>query len=242
VVCVLGTWDALGPVSRLVSEVGGPGFSLDTEYSQLAPDARMGRAFEASADRVHPSFGEEDRQAVAEHRAVAYVLSPPLSPREAPELSARMLRLVAALLGAGGVAAKGESSGIAHGARRWRELAEGCGSGDVLARGMALRDAWVRRPLVERDGALYSCGMHLLGEPDVELPSELEPLEAVEWIDALGLYLLTEKPARGLRPGETFRPSAEHPRRVLRLRPCERYEEDDFFFNPYGYWDLRETR
>lgn len=202
----------------------------------------MPRAFEASRDRVVSSFEEEDEAAIARHRAVAYVLSPPMDPNGAQEISARMLRVIGALLdGGGATAAKGESSGIAHGRKRWLAMAKRAASSDVLERAAALTDAWVRRPLDDEDrGVLYSCGMHLLGEPDVEMPRLIEPMEAVRWIDALTIYLTAEKPRGGLRDGETFRPTEDDARRVLRARPCERYEDDDFFHNPNGYWNLGE--
>jgi Protein kinase domain len=58
-------------------------------------------------------------------------------------------------------------------------------------------------------------------------------------LDMLALYLLAEKPARGVHAGEGFRLTDDGERRVLRARTCKRYEEDDFFFNPYGYWRLK---
>lgn len=42
-------------------DAGGEGFSLDDEYSAEVPDPRMQRAFEASRDRVTPSFDDEDQ-------------------------------------------------------------------------------------------------------------------------------------------------------------------------------------
>jgi hypothetical protein len=241
VVCVLGTWTSWDDVERVVREVGGEGFALDDDYSALGADPRMVRAFEASRDRVTPSFTDDDVAAVREHRAVAYVLSPPLEESRAREISGRMLATTAALLEMGGTAAKSESAGIAHGRARWLGLAERHRTGDALARAAVLAAAWVRRPLEDEDrGVYYSCGMHLLGERDVEIPSATEPLEAVTWMDALCIYLLAEKPASGLRDGETFHPTPEHPKRVLRGAPCDRYEEDDFFFSPYGYFRLAE--
>jgi hypothetical protein len=242
VVCVLGEWKSFDDVERIVREVGGEGFQLDDDYSMLGADPRMARAFEASRDRVTPSFTDEDLAAIKAHVAVAYVLSPPMDRDAAQAISGRMLATTAALLEAGGTAAKGESAGIAHGRARWLGLAERYARGDALTRAAVLSAAWVRRPLGDDDrGVFYSCGMHLLGEPDVELPDTLESLEAVTWMDALCIYLLAEKRAddeRGLRDGETFRPTEEHDRRVLRHRACDRYEEDDFFWNPYGYWTL----
>lgn len=235
VLCVLGTWDHLTEVRSLVAEVAGADFSVDDDYSMLQPDERMPEAFEASADRVSPSLTVDDYSAIRNHRAVAYVLSPALEAATAVPLSTKALTLVDAFLERGALAVKCESSGIAHGVHRWRQIAHSVRSSDALERASALYSAWVRRPL-SNQGMHYSCGMHLLGERDIELPATGDVFADIEWMDAIALYILGEKPARGLHDGDGFRRSTEDSRRVLTATACTRYENDDFFFNPYGYW------
>src|SRR5262245_35420581 len=94
VLCVLGNWSTLEPLQALVDE-SASGFTIDTEYSTTAPDPRMQKAFEESMDRVNPSFDEDDEAAVEAHRAVAYILSPPIPQPRAREISSRALALVA---------------------------------------------------------------------------------------------------------------------------------------------------
>ncbi len=77
--------------------------------------------------------------------------------------------------------------------------------------------------------------MHLLGERDVEVPTREHILDALDWMDTLSVYLLTEQPPEGVEDGHTFRRSEKDTRRELRTHPCTRYAEDDFFYNPYGY-------
>lgn len=240
VVCILGRWKNFDALEEVLREPEAEGFSLDEEFSILTRDPRMKRAFEVSVDRVSRTFTDDDERSVLEHTAVAYVLSPPLTRDEAQSLSARTLRLVARLFdAAGAVAVKGDSAGIAHGRAAWMNLARRHDAGDALARAAALASAWVRRPLGDEDrDVVYSCGMHLLGEPDVEVPATMSPLEAVRWIDALTMYQLSEAPPEGIRDGETFRPSDTDVRRKVTRVACERYEDDDFFFNPYGYYAL----
>src|SRR5262245_43120974 len=60
VICVLGNWRDLDEVDAVVRQEGAPGFELDREFSQLAPDDRMMASFDASYDRVSPSMTEED--------------------------------------------------------------------------------------------------------------------------------------------------------------------------------------
>jgi hypothetical protein len=240
VICVLGKWRDLDEVDAVVRQQGAPGFELDREFSQVSPDSRMMASFDASYDRVSPSMTEEDWNAVRQHTAVAYVLSPAIPKDQAVEISGCALLLTAALLRKGGTAAKGEGAGIAHGRARWLELAADFARarkrGDPHAAGASLYSAWVRRPLIaDEEAVYYSCGMHLLGERDVEIESSLDLSDALEWMDLLGLYLVGDRPTRPLKDGEGFRLTDAGPRRVMRLRECTRYEEDGFLFNPYGY-------
>jgi hypothetical protein len=83
--------------------------------------------------------------------------------------------------------------------------------------------------------------MHLLGLPDTEISSALPPLEAAEWIDTMHLYLVAEQPTRPVFDGQGFRMANDGPRKIIRHTPCHRCEQDDFFFNPYGYYRLAEV-
>lgn len=109
--------------------------------------------------------------------------------------------------------------------------------GDKLERAAALYAAWVRRPIRDKQ-ILYSCGMHLLGERDIELGPGEHKSDDLGWMDLLALYLLAEKPGRGLSDGEGFRQRPNGERRTLRLAACDRYQPDDFAYNPFGYWQL----
>ncbi len=227
VLCVLGSWASFEALEALAERFD---FELDLEFSELAPDARMTTAFEVSFDRVSPSVKEEDRLAIASHTAVAYLLSGSITLQNAKEVSTRALGLISELFEHGALAVKSESAGIAHGRARWLELGAFVRDGDAGA----LYSAWVRRPLAG-DDAYYSCGLHLLGEPDVEISNEESPLEALSWLDALGGYLVVEKRPRGVHHGHTFARRSEDSKRTLQARPCTNYDGEDFFFNPWGY-------
>lgn len=229
VLCALGPWKSFDELDALAERFG---FEVDHEFSQLERDERMPRAFDVSFDRVSLSVTPEDRDAIAQHTAVAYLLSPHISKQKAGIISMQALKVVEALFAAGAVAVKSESAGIAHGKDRWLELAAGAQADTSV--GEELYFAWVRRPL-KGDDVFYTCGMHLLGEPDLQVSSALAPMDAVSWLDALALYLVTERPPRGVHPGNTFVRTPEDTKRVMRFLPCTEYEGDDFFFNPYGY-------
>ncbi|WP_157995698.1 hypothetical protein [Thermomonospora amylolytica] len=230
VVCVLGTGLDLDVVEDVVRETGS-GFTVDREYSANEPDPRMPRAFEACMAAA--TFTEQDWRAVEEHDTVAYVLSPPMTAGTSAAVSRMTLQVTAALLEAGATAAKNESNGLAHGRAQWLDLARRSAAepGDE-EQAVVLAHAWVKRPILD-GGHLYSCGMHLLGHPDVELeiddPDAVGP-DQVELMDALAIYLMTERRALEMRDGEGFRLAPDAPRWILRRRECRRYDEDDFFF------------
>lgn len=237
VMCVVGADLDLDKCAEIVAEVGGPGFDLDADYSQRDPDPRMAEAFEVSADLVVPSFTDEDRAAVAEHQAVAYILGPSAASYEGFAVTRRMLAVVAALLQNGGTAAKSESSGIAHGRDRWLHLASvAAAANDRAGQAPPLYAAFVRRPL-SSGLVYYSCGLHLMGEADVEITAADDD-RGLEWMDGLARYLLIDRGSARIRDGDTFGLQADSPRRVLRHRACTRYRDDDLFYNPWGYWRL----
>lgn len=238
VICVLGNWRDFIAVDAVVRQMHG--FTLDREFSQLTPDSRMPRSFEMSYERVVNSMKDADWDAIRKHTAVAYVLSPPADKARATQISGMSLVLTAALLRAGGVAAKGEAAGIAHGREQWLEFAadyaQARKDNNTHAEGATLYWTWVRRPLLDSTESIcYSCGMHLLGMPDIEIEATIGLEAALQWIDLFGLYLVSDRPSRPIKEGEGFRLKTDGPRRIFRFGACKRYEEDSFMFNPYGY-------
>ncbi|MGW3348332.1 hypothetical protein ACWDA3_33995 [Nonomuraea rubra] len=255
VLCVLGSGLELPEMQRIAAGFGG--FVLDREYSEAAPDPRMPDAFQAGMAAV--SFDEADWEAVRSHDTVGYLLSAPLMRELAADTSRRLLAATAALLRSGAAAVKNESSGLTHGRARWLALADDAAEatdgrpaladdpagvmGERLA--ATLVTAWVKRPVYDGH-VLYSCGMHLLGAPEVEIETGTEPPapddvpDLVAHLDTLAIYLLTDPRAREIEDGAGFRMTEDAPRWVLRTGPCDRYDEDDLFFNPYGY--VRLTR
>lgn len=234
VLCVLGSGMDLDKVEMAVSAIGGPFFSLDRDESASEHDPRMPDAFEACLAGL--TFTDSDWNAVTEHDSVAYVLAKGGQDDQA-YISERMLAVTSELFERwGATAIKSESSGLAHSRDTWLALA------DAADAPHALRQAWVKRPILD-DDLLYTCGMHLLGAPDVELQAEgLHDMnrqgEWVELIDGLTGYLHTEARAAEIRDGEGFRLAEDAPRWLLSQQPCDRYPDDDIFFNPYGYWRL----
>jgi hypothetical protein len=221
VLCMLG--DA-GFGERAAAILGQEGI----EHEVQPRDPRMPRAFAASAFRVDPSFTPDDDAAIAQHESVVYFLSENFGAGAALEVTRRMLGLAGQLFEVGGTAMKCESSGIAHGRARWLEHIQ---SGDVAA----LLAAFVSYPIGDGND-LYSCGMHLLGRPDLIVSDQVvsDAHTAAALFATFSQYLLLECTPGQFASGHTFRVDDDAARHVVRWEPCTGYDEDDFFFNPFG--------
>jgi hypothetical protein len=230
VICVLGDWRNFEAIKSLVESFG-QGFSFDTEYSKTSPDKRMTRSFDTSADRVDPSMTESDLKAIAGHKSVAYVISPPVDREKSLVVAKQTLELIAKFFAAGATAIKNESPGLAHGKARWLALIERAKTGAGDSATQALIEATVRRP-IGAENLLYSCGAHLLGVRDIETVGVKNERDAVKLMDRLiTLQLKTDHatPAPTSIDSESAKPLK------VTTSNSDHYEDDTFFYNPFGY-------
>lgn len=230
VLCFLGGERDLAPLSDAASHAikeFATGFAIDNTYSRNEPNEHMSRSFDVCWDRVQPNaWSKADEQAVADHQSVLYVLGPPMTPDNAGTVSAGALLLVNSLIKAGAIAVKGESSGVAHGLERWRELivqgSVALKSDDDFSLSRTCRLAFAKRPLASEHD-LESVGFHLVGQPEVYVPkSRGSEREVVALMDAVA----DEIAQRGLQSALKDYGAS--------LSFASSYEDDDFKFNPYG--------
>lgn len=128
-----------------------------------------------------------------------------------------------ALEKAGALGVRFEQSKAPWPMREWRELVED---------GALIRCAVVAITDSE-DGVLYTCGMHLFGRPDAQMPLGDD---AARVVNSLNQYQLDEDPL--LLSGQTFRPDEDTPRSVLERWPDHRYPASHPCHNPFGVWRL----
>ena len=133
----------------------------------------------------------------------------------------------AALLKAGGLAVKIETSGIAHTKDEWYHLAENQDYFPIYSHFVTL---------VGDEESYYSYGMKVFGLPDVTIPSSIEIKEAADLLNNFNLYNLVEKPV--FNNGETFGVGENTPIYKIQYNNDFRYGEDDVFFNPFGLINL----
>jgi hypothetical protein len=193
--------------------------SARVEIVEHDPDLRD--AF-AHAGRL---FSETDLAAIAAHRSAAWLIGDGGS----LEAGREMMEFADALLRAGGLAVKVETSGVAHRAQDW--LAQSARKETHVG---ALFIAYVA--LVASRGGVYSCGMHNLGFPDAILSADLPPQRAGQLLKDFLMYLLHEQPA--LTDEHTFAVSGDEAKFKLARETRPLFAADDLFHNPYGWWRL----
>jgi hypothetical protein len=259
VLCIPGNWPSQDAVSAFLK-------NSHVEFEFHGHDSRMASAFRSCLPRWRPSLTDVDYEAIVCHSSIFYILSRNFPAKDAAACSHQLMRVGQQLLEIGGIAVKCESSGTAHSAKRWSEMTHDANAAyDVALRAnaneeqrtenrlsfwQALFDAYVALPISdERD--LYSCGLHLLGMPDLIVSNDVlsrtfsgtlneQAVEASSLFTAFASYLLAECPEDSFKPGNTFRSAPTSPRFRVSKVPCRGYEEDDFFFNPYGRWRFED--
>lgn len=170
-------------------------------------------------------FSESDLAAIARHRSAAWLIG------EGGSLEAgrEMITFADALLRAGGLAVKVETSGVAHRAQDW--LTQSARKETHVG---ALFIAYVA--LVASRGAVYSCGMHSLGFPDAILSADLPPQRAGQLLKDFLMYLLHEQPV--LTDEHTFAVSGDETRFRLTREAKPLFPADHLLHNLYGWWRL----
>nr|WP_295985058.1 hypothetical protein [uncultured Agrobacterium sp.] len=248
VLCFLGTekgLTALQQSARTAVDTFAADFSIDEEYSQDEPDDRMERSFNVCWDRVDPdTYQEADEEAVAGHGSVLYVLGPSMDAENAVMISATALQFVQHMLDHGAIAVKGESAGVAHGARRWKELFEqsrsDATSGDLLALARTCRLAFARRPIGDDANGMASVGFHLVGLPDVEVSfiRKDESLPSTNPEQLKIAALMDDIADQMARDGVETTVAAHH----ATLSNDMRYEDDSYKFNPFGVVSIQDYK
>ena len=245
VICALGKWQSFEPVEKALSEHPF-GFSLNKDYSILQSNPRMQSSFQVNQDKLPSSMTEEDWKAVDDHSAVAYILSPPIEASKAELIAVQALRVIISLFQCGATAIQSESAGLAHGKKRWLNLAaestQAEDVSDLPKMGASLYYAWVQKGIVEQNRLNYTLGMHLLGHRDIEYVRTQDTIEKeIKWIDLLGLYLLFDRPTRPIKEGEGFTLDGTE-RKIISVEECKRKATDSFQYNPFGYFRLNPEK
>lgn len=184
-------------------------------------DARLREAFAIAGNG---RLSTDTLEAIDNSDKTLYLLAPANGPEDLPAV----MNAVQALIAAGGLAVKVESSGLAHSVGKWEELCLRKDSWRYI-------EAFVQY-LQRSDAVFLTCGMHNLQQPDAILEGEGSINKAVTILQGFLNYLVQNRP--NMQEGELFRPEKDGPTYELRKEPCTTYPPGDLFHNPKGYWKL----
>jgi hypothetical protein len=134
----------------------------------------------------------------------------------------------AAILKAGGIGIKVETSGKAFEKKVWDSLTNNFQESNLY-------EMFVVDSLYHPDGATFSCGMQNLGLKDT-IVSDLPFQEALELIRIFGYYQVVDKPV--ILPNQTFSTTHESTRYRITEESNPPYKGNEFFQNPFGTWRL----
>lgn len=190
------------------------------EVDEPNPDLRRSFELAAPGSLAKPLLDDIDR-----HTFILYVRGPGGS----LETAWTMMEVASALLRAGGLAVKVETTGKAFGPDQWLRCLEYKDSDPA-----ALHDAFVT--FINNGRELYTCGMHNLGYPDAVMAAQNSPQEAIKYLETFQFYILRENP--NLADGHTFSVSADAPHYRMKLENYTFYPPGDLFHNPFGVWRL----
>ncbi len=146
------------------------------------------------------------------------------------ESAAAIAKATGALLKAGGLGVKVETSGKAFSKEAWMELVEPFEEGNLY-------ELFVLDCISDGDETVYSCGMHNLGFKDTIVSNE-EFQKGVDLIRLFGCYQLADKPT--IEAGQTFSMTADAPRYRIKIEDHQPNEDHERFRNPYGMWRLEK--
>jgi hypothetical protein len=144
------------------------------------------------------------------------------------ENAERMAFAAGAILKAGGIGVKVETTGKAFVKEKW------VGYLDTFEQ-PNLYNMFVVDSIVTEEGTVYSCGMHNLGYKDTIVSGEAFQ-KAVNLIKIFGLYQIVDKPV--IKHLQTFRADMESPLFLIRDELNQPNKGDELFENPFGIWRL----
>jgi hypothetical protein len=145
----------------------------------------------------------------------------------------KIMDAAAALLWAGGIALRVESSGAVHSIGQWLNF--------VRYRDSDLAAVYNAFVLLNRQAHdVYSCGMHNFGLRDGVISIKNGPDEPLQTLQTFLLYLLQENPE--LKDGTIFSTQPDLPHYRLKGQDCTAYPPGDLLYNPFGLWRLNRLK
>ena len=161
---------------------------------------------------------------IALHKHVIYISGQTGNLEEARHIASA----ADAVLKAGGIGIKIETTGKAFEKNKWCSMLESFEESNLY-------EMFVVDSIVNQDGSVYSCGMQNLGYKDT-ITSGDEFQTAVDLIKIFGYYQIVDKPT--IQNKQTFSTVVDSPRYRITEELNQPYRGHKYFENPFGMWRL----
>jgi hypothetical protein len=238
VLCIPGAWkDRIEIMERIVESSSGEyifaGIALlntkTNESCQLFMEPKKETLLNtfAIAGLVN-SVSEPFLNQIEKHEQIVYLISETGSFEKAKALA----YAGNAILNAGGFGIYVESTGKAFEKEQWQELLENFEE-------QSLYEMFVHDSIENKDGKVFSCGMHHLGLKDCIIYGQSSE-EANTALKIWGSYQIIDKPI--IKKGQTFGFPPIIPTFRIEEEKNPPYKEHELFHNPFGTWKLTKLK
>jgi hypothetical protein len=193
-------------------------FTLD--FCEKDPRMQESFSFAGSVTRMTQNCIDE----VGSHKSVLYISAETGNLGDAEQIALA----TNAILKAGGIAVKIETTGKAFEKTKWLNFFDNFEIANLY-------EMFVLDSISDSNGNVYSCGMQNLGYKDTIVSGE-EFQSAVNLISIFGYYQIVDKPT--IANNQTFSIAAEAPIYKISNELIQPNKGDEFFENPFGMWRL----
>ncbi|WP_289055940.1 hypothetical protein [Carboxylicivirga marina] len=186
-------------------------------------DENMREAFKCAGivNRLSDNFLNQ----IEQHNYVIYLIGETGSLKDAKAIS----EAGEAILKAGGIGIKVESTGKAFSKEHWTSLLMDFQESNLY-------EMFVLDSIHDGNSTTYTCGMHNLGFKDC-IVSNIKFQESVHLLTIFGYYQIVDKP--DIKEKQTFSEDINSPVYQIVNEPNQPYKGDELFENPYGMWRLK---
>ena len=235
VLCIPGNWNDRSEIVKSIAESNlnefifagmvllnmrtNKGFELQIE--EYDENIKESFRIAGSVNRIREDFIQE----IGNHKYVIYLIGETGNLKDAKEIAEAAI----AILKAGGIGIKVETTGKAFTKEQWSELIDEFEESNLY-------QMFVLDSISDGNGTVYTCGMHNLGYKDAIVSGE-EFQYAVELLSIFGYYQIIDKPK--IKAGQTFGTSIDSPVFEITEEKSQPYIGDELFENKFGMWRLK---
>lgn len=235
VLCIPGNWNDRSEVLTAIAEANKDEFIF---AGTLMMNMKTKKGFELRIQEHDEHIMESFRIAgmvnrvddvfikeIGDHKQVIYLIGETGNVEDAKAIAEAGL----AILKAGGIGVKVETTGIAFTKADWEGLLLDFEIGNLY-------EMFVLDSISDGNGTVYTCGMHNLGFKDAIVKGEAFQ-DAVNLLSIFGYYQIVDKPE--IKIGQTFSTAVDAPIFEIAEELNQPYKGDQLFENPFGMWRLK---